>query len=75
MNDFRRLLAAEAVSNFGSMLNRVAFPWIAALLLDATPFGMGLLLGVARGSQEPPRLVVLRHEQPAPRGGHGDAGD
>ena len=23
---------------------------------------MGLLLGVARGSQEPPRLVVLRHE-------------
>jgi leucyl aminopeptidase len=26
--------------------------------------GMGLLLGVARGSQEPPRLVVLRHEPP-----------
>ena len=25
---------------------------------------MGLLLGVARGSQEPPRLVVLRHEPP-----------
>jgi leucyl aminopeptidase len=24
--------------------------------------GMGMLLGVARGSQEPPRLVVLRHE-------------
>jgi leucyl aminopeptidase len=24
--------------------------------------GMGLLLGVARGSQEPPRVVVLRHE-------------
>jgi leucyl aminopeptidase len=23
---------------------------------------MGLLLGVARGSQEPPRLLVLRHE-------------
>jgi leucyl aminopeptidase len=27
--------------------------------------GMGLLLGVARGSAEPPRLIVLRHE---PRG-------
>ena len=25
---------------------------------------MGLLLGVARGSQEPPRLVVLRHDPP-----------
>jgi leucyl aminopeptidase len=25
---------------------------------------MGMLLGVARGSQEPPRLVVLRHEPP-----------
>ena len=25
---------------------------------------MGLLLGVARGSQEPPRLAVLRHEPP-----------
>jgi len=30
---------------------------------------MGLLLGVARGSQEPPRLIVLRHEPPqAPPG-------
>jgi leucyl aminopeptidase len=27
--------------------------------------GMGLLLGVARGSVEPPRLLVLRHEPPA----------
>ena len=25
---------------------------------------MGLLLGVARGSQEPPRLVVMRHDPP-----------
>jgi leucyl aminopeptidase len=30
---------------------------------------MGMLLGVARGSQEPPRVVVLRHEPPdAPPG-------
>jgi leucyl aminopeptidase len=26
--------------------------------------GMGLLLGVARGSVEPPRVIVLRHEPP-----------
>ena len=26
--------------------------------------GMGLLLGVARGSNEPPRLIVFRHEPP-----------
>ena len=26
--------------------------------------GMGLLLGVARGSDEPPRLIVLRHDPP-----------
>jgi leucyl aminopeptidase len=30
---------------------------------------MGLLLGVARGSQEPPRLVVLRHDPPNARPG------
>ncbi|MDA1183239.1 MAG: leucyl aminopeptidase [Acidobacteria bacterium] len=29
---------------------------------------MGLLLGVARGSREPPRLVVLRYEPPAGKG-------
>ncbi len=27
--------------------------------------GMGLLLGVARGSSEPPRLMVFRHEPPS----------
>ncbi len=31
--------------------------------------GMGLLLGVARGSSEPPRLMVFRHDPPgAPKG-------
>ena len=29
-----------------------------------TALKMGMLLGVARGSQEPPRLVVLRHDPP-----------
>jgi len=41
-------------------------------VLDETKIGdlkMGLLLGVARGSAEPPRLVVLRHEPTgAPKG-------
>lgn len=31
--------------------------------------GMGLLLGVARGSHEPPRLMVLRHDPPGAPGG------
>ncbi len=31
--------------------------------------GMGLLAGVARGSAEPPRLIVLRHEPAAETGG------
>jgi leucyl aminopeptidase len=36
-------------------------------VLDETrieALGMGLLLGVARGSAEPPRVIVLRHEPP-----------
>jgi leucyl aminopeptidase len=31
--------------------------------------GMGLLMGVARGSAEPPRLIVLRHEPAEAAGG------
>ena len=31
--------------------------------------GMGLLLGVARGSSEPPRLMVFRHDPPGPAAG------
>jgi leucyl aminopeptidase len=40
-------------------------------VLDETQIaelGMGLLLGVARGSSEPPRLIVLRHGPPAAPG-------
>ena len=40
----RRLLASEATSNFGSMLSRLAIPWIAALVLDATPLQMAWLV-------------------------------
>jgi leucyl aminopeptidase len=31
---------------------------------EIAQLGMGLLLGVARGSAEPPRLIVLRHDPP-----------
>src|SRR6185503_6123389 len=41
---YRNLLAAEVVSNFGSMLSRLAIPWLAALTLGVTPFQMGFLL-------------------------------
>ncbi|MBT9597074.1 MAG: MFS transporter [Vitreoscilla sp.] len=41
---FERVLGAELVSNFGSMLSRLAIPWLAALALDATPWQMGWLL-------------------------------
>lgn len=43
MPPFRRVLAAEVVSNFGTMLTRLVIPWIATLTLGATPFEMGLL--------------------------------
>jgi Na+/melibiose symporter-like transporter len=42
--DINRVLAAETVSNFGSMLSRLAIPWLAALQLSATPAQMALLL-------------------------------
>ncbi len=38
------MLAAEAVSNFGSMLSRLAIPWLATLALQATPWQMATLL-------------------------------
>ncbi len=39
-----RVLAAESVSNFGSMLSRLVIPWLAALVLNATPMQMAALL-------------------------------
>jgi Na+/melibiose symporter-like transporter len=44
LSSFHRVLAAEVVSNFGSMLTRLVIPWIATLVLLASPFEMGLLL-------------------------------
>ncbi len=42
--DFPRVLAAESVSNFGTMLSRLAIPFVAALQLQATPLQMAALL-------------------------------
>jgi Na+/melibiose symporter-like transporter len=42
--EVRRVLTAEGISNFGSMLSRLAIPWLAALSLQATPAQMALLL-------------------------------
>ena len=42
--ELKRVLAAEGISNFGAMLSRLAIPWLAALVLDATPLQMAALL-------------------------------
>ena len=64
-----RVLADKAVA-------LAAVPGITAEILDERrieELGMGLLLGVARGSSEPPRLLVLRYE-PRERAEGPDAG-
>jgi Na+/melibiose symporter-like transporter len=43
-HDVRRLIGAEGVSNFGSMLSRLAIPWVATLMLGAGPASMALLV-------------------------------
>ena len=53
--------AADLVGAAGVGVEILDEPQIAAL-------GMGLLLGVARGSSEPPRLMVFRHDPPGARG-------
>jgi MFS family permease len=40
---FRRVLAAEVVSTFGSLMSRLAIPWLAVLVLDAPPIAMAWL--------------------------------
>ena len=41
--DFRRVFAAEVVSTFGSLMSRLAIPWLAVLVLQAEPTAMALL--------------------------------
>lgn len=40
---FRRVFAADVVSTFGSLMSRLAIPWLAVLVLDAGPGAMALL--------------------------------
>jgi hypothetical protein len=40
---FRRVFAAEVVSTFGSLMSRLAIPWLAVLVLQAGPTAMALL--------------------------------
>ena len=42
--EFPRVLAAQSVSNFGTMLSRLVIPWLATLSLQATPLQMAALL-------------------------------
>jgi hypothetical protein len=44
VSDLSRVIAAEGVSNFGSMLSRLAIPWVATLMLSATPAAMAGLV-------------------------------
>lgn len=44
VQDFPRVLAAESISNFGTMLSRLAIPFLAALQLQATSLQMAALL-------------------------------
>jgi leucyl aminopeptidase len=64
------ILTPRAFAARATTLARAA--GLAVEVLDekrAAKLGMGLLLGVARGSAEPPRVVVLRHEpKRAPKG-------
>ncbi|MCL4465688.1 MAG: MFS transporter [Chloroflexi bacterium] len=41
--DFRRLWAGQTISQFGSQVTLLALPLVAAVLLEASPFEMGLL--------------------------------
>eukprot|EP01036_Dinobryon_divergens_P057475 gene57475-76738_t len=72
--EFRLVLAAEAMSNFGAMLSRLSIPWLAALVLQATPLQMGGLLvadvvadtfafGWARTEADPALLALLLDPQ------------
>ena len=44
--DFLKLWASQSVSQFGSQITFLALPLTAVLVLDATPFQMGLLIAV-----------------------------
>ncbi len=66
---FQRVFAADVVSTFGSLMSRLAIPWLAVLLLDASPTAMAWLAvaDVAAGALAAPLLGVLVDRWPARR--------
>jgi len=66
---FHRVLAADVVSTFGSLMSRLAIPWLAVLLLDASPSAMAWLAvaDVAAGALAAPLLGVLVDRSPPRR--------
>jgi predicted MFS family arabinose efflux permease len=58
---FRRVFAADVISTFGSLMSRLAIPWLAVLVLGAGPGAMALLAiaGVAASALSALLLGVL----------------
>ncbi|MGS2617686.1 MFS transporter [Micromonospora sp. LZ34] len=48
--DFRLLVAGQTVTQLGTDVTTLAFPLIAVLLLDATPWQLGVLVAVQNGA-------------------------
>ena len=63
---FRRVFAADVISTFGSLMSRLAIPWLAVLVLDAGPGAMALLAvaDVAAGAAAALVLGVLIDRMP-----------
>lgn len=66
---FRRVFAADVVSTFGSLMSRLAIPWLAVLVLAAGPSAMALLAiaDVAAGALAALMLGVLVDRLPKRR--------
>ena len=66
---FRRVFAADVVSTFGSLMSRLAIPWLAVLVLGAGPGAMALLAmaDVAAGALAALLLGVLVDRMPKRR--------
>ncbi|MGB3429182.1 MAG: MFS transporter [Burkholderiaceae bacterium] len=63
---FRRVFAADVISTFGSLMSRLAIPWLAVLVLDAGPAAMALLAvaDVAAGALAALLLGVVIDRRP-----------
>jgi MFS family permease len=48
--DFRLVTAGQAVTQLGTEVTAIAFPLTAVILLDATPFQLGVLVAVQNGA-------------------------